>query len=171
MKPVFLVSLIAGLLLAVRIMLFGVERRRDVAPTAERSFRLSPAVVAAFAVAFGVTGYVTTVRSTASPVVAAIGALASVATAHLVRRWWTVTPEHDIDDERYVLQGHVARVVKTIEPAQDGEVAFDIGSERRVVRARTLDQVTVARGAEVVIERIEGDVAYVEPWVEVEKRL
>ena len=64
MKPVFLVSLIAGLLLAVRIMLFGVERRRDVAPTAERSFRLSPAVVAAFAVAFGVTGYVTTAITT-----------------------------------------------------------------------------------------------------------
>jgi hypothetical protein len=39
------------------------------------------------------------------------------------------------------------------------------------VRARGLDGSVADRGVEVVIERIEENVAYVEPWVEVEKRL
>ena len=34
--------------------------------------------------------------------------------ARLVKRWWGATPEHDVDDERYVLQGHVGRVTKPI---------------------------------------------------------
>jgi membrane protein implicated in regulation of membrane protease activity len=39
------------------------------------------------------------------------------------------------------------------------------------LRARSLDDASVDEGTEVVIERIEGDLAYVEPWVQVEERL
>ena len=53
----------------------------------------------------------------------------------------------------------------------DGEVAFDIEGDHRVLRARSFDDGALAAGTEVVIERIENDVAYVEAWMEVEKRL
>ena len=97
--------------------------------------------------------------------------LLSVIAARLVLKWWTLTPEHDVDDERYVLQGHIARVTKPIRADVDGEVAYELGNERRVVRARSFDEGALAVGTEVVIERIEDDVAYVEAWMEVEKRL
>jgi membrane protein implicated in regulation of membrane protease activity len=176
MTAVFLASLIGGLLLAVRIMMLGVERPSERNPTGERSFRLSPALIVAFTVVFGVAGYLILHRTTAGPLVAtaiaaALGALASLAAARLVRRWWTIVPEHDVDDERYILQGQVGRVVKPIGEGTVGEVAFELGTERRVVRARSVGDVTVLAGTEVVIERIEDDVAYVEPWLEVEKRL
>jgi hypothetical protein len=91
--------------------------------------------------------------------------------ARLVRRWWKVVPEHDVDDERYVLQGQVGRVTKPIRGDVEGEVTFAVGNERRSVRARDLSGGSIMADTEVVIERIENDVAYVESWHEVEKRL
>ena len=172
----YLASFIIGLLLAVRVMLYGVERPREENPQGERSFRLSPAILLAFTTVFGATGYILThigagtVGSRAA-VSAVLGAVTAAAAAHFVRKWWTVTPEHDVDDERYILQGHIARVTKAIQPDVDGEVAYEIGSERRVLVARSFDDGALAVGTEVVIERVEGDVAYVEAWMEVEKRL
>jgi membrane protein implicated in regulation of membrane protease activity len=176
MKAVFIGSLIGGLVLAVRIMILGVERPPERSPTGERSFRLSPPLIVAFAVVFGISGYLLLNHTTAaSPVAtivaAALGGLAAAGAARLVRRWWTITPEHDVDDERYVLQGQVARVVTPIATGSDGEVEFVFGKENRVVRARGVGNVTMSAGTEVVIERIEDDVAFVEPWLEVEKRL
>jgi membrane protein implicated in regulation of membrane protease activity len=95
----------------------------------------------------------------------------SLITAHFVRKWWVITPEHDVDDVRYILQGHVARVTKPILANVEGEVAYELGTTRHVVRARSFDDGELAAGTDVVIERIEGDVAYVEAWMEVEKRL
>lgn len=172
----FLVSFIGGLLYAVRVMLLGVERPRELNPSGDRSFRISPPIIVAFAVVFGMTGYLLSRGALAGPatailIAATLGVVASIMAARLVRKWWTVTPEHDVEDERYILQGHPARVVKPIDGANEGEVVFEIGTERRVVRARSVDDVTMTTGTEVVIERIEADVAYVEPWLEVEKRL
>lgn len=176
MMYVYLASFVVGLLLAVRVMMYGVERPREQNPSGERSFRLSPAVGVAFTTVFGITGYVLTrleLGTSAGRV--AIGALlaivASLVTAHFVRKWWTVTPEHDVDDERYVLQGHIARVTKPIRADVDGEVTYQLGNERHVLRARSFDEAALSVGTEVVIERIEGEVAYVEAWMEVEKRL
>lgn len=162
-----------GLLLAVRIMIYGVERPREDNPGGERSFRVSPPVIVAFAIVFGIAGYGLRRTGDWLPLVVAavLGVVAAVAAARLVTRWWTITPEHDVDDERYVLQGHLARVTKTVGAAVDGEVAFDIGAQHRVVRARSLVDTEIAAGTEVVIERIDGDIAYVEAWAEVEKRL
>src|SRR6476661_8511141 len=58
MTVVYLASFIGGLLLAVRIMIAGVERSRDEHPTGERSFRLSPPVVSSLATVFGLVGYI-----------------------------------------------------------------------------------------------------------------
>jgi hypothetical protein len=176
MTYVYLASFVGGLLLAVRIMIYGVERPREDHPAGERSFRLSPAVIVAFTVLFGLVGYAlareTTVGTLATAAIALVaGLIAAVTAARLVSKWWTITPEHDVDDERYVLQGHLARVTKTVGADVEGEVSFDIGAERRVVRARGIDPALIGPGTDVVIERIDGDIAYVEAWADVEKRL
>jgi membrane protein implicated in regulation of membrane protease activity len=172
MIPIYIASFIAGLLIAVAIMLFGIERRPQ--SGAAGSMRGWIPLAAAFAVGFGVAGY------SFSRALSATGALvASLATGGVVTvlvRWLvaksaSMSVEHDIDDERYVLQGHVARVVSPIAAGREGRISFDYGSERRTLRARGLDDVAVEEGTEVVIERIEGDLAYVEPWLQVEQRL
>lgn len=176
MTILYLAAFIAGLLLAVRVMIYGVERPRSQNPDGERSFRLTPAVLLAFLTVFGIAGYILTrvaagTVATRAAIAAALGIVSSIATAHFVRKWWTVTPEHDVDDERYVLQGHIARVTKPIRADVDGEVAYELENERHVLKARSFDAAALSEGTEVVIERIEGDVAYVEAWQEVEKRL
>src|SRR5438477_2466496 len=118
---VFLASFVAGLAVAVRVMMYGVERPRDEHPAGERSFRLSPPLVVAFCCVFGLVGYVLTQAAGAGPrtafvAAAAAGVIAAVAAGWLVKRWWRVIPEHDVDDPRYVLQGQIAHVVATIPP-------------------------------------------------------
>jgi membrane protein implicated in regulation of membrane protease activity len=171
----YLLVFTAGLLAGVWVMMYGVERPREAHPSGERSFRVSPPIAITFSIAFGALGTLLTRRgvSTATTLVtsAAVGVVLSVIAARLVRRWWKVTPEHDVDDERYILQGHLARVTKPIREGVDGEVAFEIGGGHRVLPARSFDDGALAAGTEVVIERIENDIAYVEAWLEVEKRL
>jgi len=171
----YLLVFVGGLLAAVWVMMYGVERPRDAHPQGERSFRISPPIAIVFSVAFGALGTMLTRRGVSTPSTLAIaiglGVVFSLVAARLVRRWWKVTPEHDVDDERYILQGHIARVTKPIRDGVDGEVTFDLGTDHRVLRARSFDDGALAAGTEVVIERIEDDIAYVEAWMEVEKRL
>jgi len=176
MTFVYLAIFIAGLLAAVWVMMYGVERPRESNPSGERSFRISPPVAIAFSIVFGAAGTLLSRRAVGSSatrvlIAGGLGLVVSLIAARLLRRWWTVTPEHDVDDERYVLQGHIARVTKPIREGVDGEVEFDIGVEHRVLPARSFDDGALPAGTEVVIERIENDVAYVEAWMEVEKRL
>jgi membrane protein implicated in regulation of membrane protease activity len=175
MTILYLVVFIGGLLLAVGVMITGVERPRAEHPAGERSFRLSPPVIAVFAVVFGVAGYIAArsgaAATTTVMIALALAVVASLATARWVKRWWAVTPEHEVEDERYLLQGHLASVTKSIAADVDGEVAFEVEGERRVLRARNFEEGSLPAGTDVVIERIEDDVAYVEAWQEVEKRL
>ena len=173
MNPVFLLAFIAGVLLGVRVMLFGVERRSHRAVSSSGDVRSAQPLIAGFAIGFGVAGYlISRFLSPAGAVIAAI--VVGVVTMGLFR--WAVVKsasaaEEDIEDERYVLQGHVARVVSAIAAGSEGQISFEDAGEHRTLRARTLDDGAVDEGAEVVIERIEGDLAFVEPWVEVEQRL
>jgi hypothetical protein len=174
MKVAYLLAFVAGLMLAVRIMIRGVERPAASHPSHERSFRLSPAVLSAFGIVFGLSGYLLQTRLSTGGIFAAsvvLGVVVAVVTARLVTKWWAVVPVHDVDDERYVLQGHIARVTKSIRPEVDGEVAFEVEGERHVLRARGIDHGSLDVETEVVIERIEEDVAFVEAWAEVERRL
>ena len=82
-----------------------------------------------------------------------------------------VQPEHDPEDPRYVLQGHVAMVTSAIPAGGEGSIAIEEGGQSRSLRARTIDDSGVAVGQEVCIERVDDDVAYVEPWAAVEARL
>lgn len=177
MIALYIASFIIGLLVSVAVMLFGIERRpRAGGVKGSVALRRWIPLASAFAIGFGVAGYS---FSRALPAAGALVASLAVgaATAGFVR--WLVAKsesmpvEHDVDDERYVLQGHVARVVSSIASGsgQEGRISFDYGDERRTLRARSLDEVAVDEGTEVVIERIEGDLAYVEPWLQVEQRL
>ena len=173
MSAVYLGSFIAGLLIGVGIMLFGIERRA--ADTASRPMlRLWIPLVAAFAAGFGIAGYLIS-RALAAPGVFAAAVGVGIVSAGVMRwiiaRSAAMVPEHDIEDERYVLQGHIARVVAPIDAGGEGEIMFEVGGTHRTFRARGLDDAAVDAGTEVVIERIDGDVAYVEPWVFVERRL
>jgi hypothetical protein len=175
MTVAYLVSFIGGLLLGVWVMIAGAERPREEHPRGERTFRVSLPVLAVLFIVFGVVGYILTRRQLGTDVTRAllsgvVAAAAGFVAAHLVRKWWAVTPEHEVE-EAYLLQGHLARVTKSIAAGVDGEVVFEIGEERRVLPARTIDNAPLESGADVVIERIENDVAYVESWTEVEKRL
>jgi membrane protein implicated in regulation of membrane protease activity len=131
-------------------------------------------VVAGFTIVFGIVGYF--VARAVSVTSALLIAAGSSVVAALIVRWLvaksaSMEPEHDIDDERYVLQGHIARVVAAIDAGQEGEISFDVAKSTRTLRARSIDDKPLAAGTEVVIERIEGSLAYVEPWLQVERRL
>jgi len=175
MTVLYLASFIIGLVLAVRIMTHGVERPREDHPTGDRSFRLSPPVIVVFSMWFGSAGYVMTrlgvSQAVTLPASGALGIGGAILAAGLVKRWWRVVPEHDVDDERYILQGHLARVTKSIGPDVDGEVELQFGDDRKLLRARGAGGGSIAADTDVVIERVEADVAYVEAWADVEKRL
>jgi membrane protein implicated in regulation of membrane protease activity len=187
MTALFLASFVLGLLLAVRIMLYGVEKgggrgeggasatpRGSGAP--DRHYRAWLPTLMVFSLVFGMVGYGVAHWSARGASIAALwaliaGAVAAMISRRMVGRWSTIVPEHDVDDPRYVLQGHPAQVVQSISPTGVGEILFEIESEQRRLPARALDDVAVGVGTEVVIERIEDGIAYVEPWLQVEQRL
>jgi membrane protein implicated in regulation of membrane protease activity len=173
MSVVYLLAFIVGVLLGVRVMLFGIERRARAGSRASRNARAVEPLIAGFAIGFGLAGYLTSrLESRAGSLIAAVvvGLLAMTAF-----RWLVVKSSRaaalDVEDERFVLQGHVARVVSSIGAGSEGRISFETGEGRRVLRARSLDDGAVSEGTEVVIERVEGDLAFVEPWVQVEQRL
>jgi membrane protein implicated in regulation of membrane protease activity len=175
MSAVFLVAFIAGLLLGVRIMFFGAERRRLRVSDAMPLRRSEPAI-AAFLVMFGVAGYLLTRPgrlSVAAGVGAAIalGALWAALVTRLAIATARVQPEHDPNDPRYVLQGHVAMVTVAIPDAGEGSIAYGATDAPRSLRARSIDGQAIDAGQEVCIERVEEGVAVVELWSLVEARL
>jgi hypothetical protein len=123
-----------------------------------------------------VAGYLLTRRGTVTPAAGAgIAALLGLVWALIVTRIAVATarmrPEHDPDDPRYVLQGHVALVSAAIPADGEGAITMAEGTASRRVRARTIDGSAIGEGEEVCIERIEDEVAFVELWATVEQRL
>jgi len=174
MTYLFLASFIAGLLLGVRVMFFGAERRQRSADALPLR-RSEPAIVG-FLLMFGVAGYLLTrhgtVSNAAGVVIATLLGLAFAAlTTRLAVATARVQPEHDPDDPRYVLQGHVALVTAPIPSDGEGKITISDAGPDRTIRARTIDGSAVAEGQEVCIERVEDDVAFVELWAIVEQRL
>jgi hypothetical protein len=174
MSAVYLLTFIIGLLLAVRIMFFGAERRiRN--PDAMPLRRSEPAV-AAFLVMFGVAGYLLTRPGRLSPAVgvgaaAVLGALWALVVTRLAIATARVQPEHDPEDPRYVLQGHVAMVTAAIPADGEGTIVYGEDDAGRSLPARSIDGQAIEAGLEVCIERVEEGVAFVELWALVEARL
>lgn len=186
MQLFYLSAFLTGLVLAVYAMIRGVER----VGTSGRSPELdafgrrlgvprlafSAPTIGAFATVLGVTGYLlwrySALVAGAQLAVALVAALVgSFFATRAVAHWASQAAEHDVVDERYLLQGHPARVVSPIAPDHVGEVSYLVGGTQYAATAESLDGTAIAAGTEVVIDRVENGVAYVEPWVQVERRL
>jgi len=175
MTFLFLAAFIAGLLLGVRVMFFGAERRR-LQPADAMPLRRSEPAIVGFLLMFGVAGYLLTRHGTVSAGAGvAIATLLGLVWAAVVTRVAVATarvqPEHDPNDPRYVLQGHVALVAAPIPADGEGTITLSDAGVNRTIRARTIDGSAIAEGQEVCIERIEDEVAFVELWAIVEQRL
>ncbi len=170
----FLGAFIGGFVLAVFAMLHGVEHTRRNRSRAPSPFFNLPAI-AAFAVGFGAVGYLLASRSTL-PVwgilLAAIGggAVAISGMITLLARWALrgirVAPGED--DE---IQGQLAIVSREITVSGTGEISYEQLGKHVSIPARALSEKLVLAGADVVIDRIENGVAFVEEWAVVEQRL
>ena len=178
MTALWLVLFIGGLLLSVRVMLAGVIKTSGAlaaGPGDEGLHTVLP-MVGSFCTVAGIVGYLLARAKPESghwPFSVALSAafLAAVCTRVLVLRSSSSKGYDPEDDLRFRFQGHVARVVESIAPGRPGRVLFQGSSGQCNLRALALDGRSVAVGVEVVIERIENDVAIVEPWSTVEERL
>ncbi|HKG90488.1 MAG TPA: hypothetical protein VKA84_01275 [Gemmatimonadaceae bacterium] len=172
MLLLFLGSFLTGLLLGFYGMLYGVAR--PAAGTLRAS--LNVPLLGGFATAFGATGYLLT-RYTAlgaparAVVAAAVGVAGALGAVALVTKWAIPSAANDVEDERYALQGHLARVTRAMGANSPGTIVYEEEGTTHEVRALALDDAPIAAGTEVVIERIEDGVAYVEAWSRVEERL
>jgi hypothetical protein len=173
MRYAFVASFLVGLILTVFAMLNGVERpeRRP----GRRRFALDLPTVAGFATVFGATGYPLAVYSSLGwvavlSIATAAGVGGVIASLWLVAGWAIPAAKAEVVDERYVLQGCIAKVTE-VSADGTGVIAFENEGVRQTARAVGLDGVRLELGTEVAIERVEGGVAYVEPWTQVEARL
>ncbi|MDB4892708.1 MAG: hypothetical protein JWL61_4563 [Gemmatimonadetes bacterium] len=175
MSYLFLACFIGGLLLTVRLMFFGAERRRQRRSDGMPLRRSEPAIVA-FLLMFGIAGYVATRNgSLATAGSLAVATVLGIVFAAIVTRLAIVTariqPEHDPDDPRFLLQGRVGLVTVAIPANGEGMIRYEDGSAPVTVRALDIAHGAIAAGEEVCIERVEDGIAHVERWALVEERL
>ena len=186
MQLFYLATFLTGLLLAVYVMIRGVERvgtrGRSVEldamgrPLGTSRMALTAPTVGAFATILGITGYLLWRYSTLTvqiQLAVGIGAavLGTFVATWAVAHWAKQAATQDVVDERYLLQGHPAQVVASIASGERGEITYVVGGKRYATEALSLDGDPVGAGTEVVIDRVEDGIAYVEPWVLVEQRL
>jgi membrane protein implicated in regulation of membrane protease activity len=185
MQLFYLAAFLIGLVLGVYAMIRGVERigygrslELDALgrPIGSARMALAAPVSSAFSTVFGITGYLLWRYSQLAlplqlAVAIGIALVGTIVATRAVTHWATQAAEQDVVDERYLLQGHPAEVVAAIGSSGTGEIAYLVGGKRYASAAQSLDGTPVAVGTEVVIDRVENGVAYVEPWVQVEQRL
>jgi len=185
MQLLYLAAFLTGLVLGVYAMIRGVERigsgrslELDALgrPLGSARMALSAPILSAFATVFGITGYLLWRYSQLAvpaqlAVATGIALVGTVVATRAVAHWAKQAAQHDVVDERYLLQGPPAEVVAAIASSGSGQIAYVVGGKRYATAAQSLDGMPVAVGTEVVIDRVENGVAYVEPWVQVEQRL
>lgn len=182
-RSIAVAAFLAGLLLAVRVMFFGVRRQLAEEQLHHRKW---PLAIAAFLAVAGAMLYprADDVTSTWLLAVLGSGAIAALGAWKLVEKSAAVPSTDPEDDPKYRFQGHVARVTAPIlegsgGSAALGRIAFEFDGKRFELAARWSPEADLGGGklaiaavdTEVVIEFIDGDVAYVEPWAVVEQRL
>ena len=174
LRITFLAAFIGGLLIAVFAMLHGVEHTRRNRSKAPSAFINLPAI-AAFAVGFGATGYPLVTRSRLPSwgillIAVGGGALAITGMITLLARW-ALRNAGPLSAEQDEIQGQLAVVSQDIAAGGAGEIAYELLGRQLRIPARALSERPMSIGAEVVIDRIENGVAFVEEWSIVEQRL
>jgi len=170
----FVAAFIAGLLLAVFAMLHGVEHLRRNRTRAPSPFFNLPAI-AAFAIGFGAVGYPLASRTRLPSwsillIAIASGLLATSGMITLLATWALAGAQGSPSDE-HEIQGQFATVTREIKPSVAGEISYEHSGQTVRVPARLIGDSSVAVGSDVVIDRIEEGVAFVEEWATVEQRL
>ena len=183
MMVVFVVAMIVGFALGVRVMVSGVLRAnpaQSVRPVAAADrVAIARPLIAVVATAFGLTGVlltrVTTVDVGVRTGVAAIVAIAAATGAVVVIRRWArasdAAPLPAEDDPRFALQGLPAHVTRALGGGIDGEIEYQVDGVRQCTAAVSIDRQPIAVGVEVVIDRVDRGVAWVESWDAVEQRM
>jgi hypothetical protein len=172
---VFLVAFIGGLVLAVFAMLHGVEHTRRDRSRAPSPYFNVPAL-AAFAVVFGAVGYPIASRTSLPAwgilLIAMGGGAISVSGMIALLASWALRGTPTIPPiNEHEIQGQLAIVTKDISLAKPGEISYELAGHSERVCAKSLGQKTLRAGTEVVIDRIENGVAFVEEWAVVEQRI
>lgn len=118
---------------------------------------------------FGAAGYVLRVyygAATALSLLVAVGlglAGATIVYLFLAKLLWRGQTE--LNPANYAIAGTPARVSSPIRAGGTGEIVYTLDNKRRVDGARSVDGSSLLLGAEVIVARYEGGIAYVEPWV------
>lgn len=169
----FALALLAGLVVGVVAMLGGIDRKQR--HGAWVKYLNLPTAGAASAL-FGIVGYPLAKYSSLSTaaILAIAGASAAAAAAAMViviAGWAVPSAALHVEDPRFVLQGHPARVSQSIVAGHAGEIFYEHDGARRTTPAVGLEDASIAVGSEVVIERIENGIAYVDLWSNIEREL
>ena len=185
--------LVAGLCLGVYAMLHGTERQVQSSfaphervsehdPLAEPSALLNFASLAAFCFGAGLTLYLLN-RFLDWPLLAEIvsgavvGAGAMALQSLLIARWAIPSARAEHVDHRYLLQGTIGQIVTPVSEGAEGTglgeglFHYELDGKSYDLPARSVDGSRLPAGADVVIDRVDNGVAFVEAWAAVEQRL
>ncbi len=173
MQYVFSLSLLLGLGLGVASMITGIDRRLQ---RRGRPGVLNLPTIGAFLSVFGASGYLLLRYSTLALWVtllmaAVLGLAAAGAVVYMIVGWAVPSAARDVEDERYILQGHFGVVTRAIASEEEGEIQYEDEGTTHTVAARTFDGAAIPVGSEIVIERIEDGVAWVELWANIARQL
>lgn len=189
MTPVeasFAFAFLLGIAGAVYVIIRGVERPRGRGSGVQvdefgremgmGTLSLRAPIAAAGLLAAGLVGYplarfTSLPLSALVPLAAGAALLAAPLAAYLVRQWAYRAATQDATDPRYSLQGHIAQVVSVATEHEPARVEYMANGRRVIAPAKGIDADHLAIGAEVVIDRLEDGVVYVESWGRVEQRL
>lgn len=156
-------------------MLNGVQRARREGGRAPSAFFNLPAV-AAFAIGFGAVGYPLASRTQLPAwgillIAIGAGALAISGMITLLAQWAFrgISAASPIEEEE--IQGQLAVVTRDISGSVPGEISYDYHGRQLRSPAQSIGTSALPIGTDVVIDRIEAGVAFVEEWVIVEQRL
>jgi len=131
--------------------------------------------MAAFAVGFGAVGYPLASRTTLPGwgilLIATGGGALAISGMITLLASWALRGVRTAAGEGDEIQGQLAIVSREISLAGTGEISYEQLGRLVHVPARALSGKPVPAGADVVIDRIENGVAFVEEWAAVEQRL
>jgi hypothetical protein len=170
---VFNLVFLAGLLVSVRVMIDGVERR---AVAGGAVVRTRWAMLAGALTLSGFVGSLLLRLAVSVPMTAlsvAVSVMLGALSARYLIRKAIAMPVSDHEfDPRFSMQGTPAIVVQAIPASGDGMVRLADGrGGNEPVRARSLDGLPIDSGVEVGVDRIDDGVAFVEAWSAIEARL